>query len=32
MSERELVVGFNSRRLEAIGYVPPAEFEARYYE
>jgi len=24
---------FNTRRLlEPIGYVPPAEFEARYYE
>jgi putative transposase len=29
----EWVDWFNNRRLlEAIGYVPPAEYEARYYE
>ena len=29
----EWVDGFNHRRLlEPMGYVPPAEYEARYYE
>jgi putative transposase len=29
----EWVDGFNRRRLlESIGYMPPAEYEARYYE
>jgi putative transposase len=29
----EWVDGFNHRRLlESIGYLPPAEYEARYYQ
>ena len=30
---RELIDWFNNRRLlEPLGYVPPAEFEAAYYQ